>query len=119
ATHIAAANQCEASIEFAGHDYPATVNDGELWQLAGDVWSEEFGNDTVSESQPLMGGEDFAFFAEEVPGCFVGLGIHNEDVGSIHCVHSPQFKVDEDALPLGTALHCAFAIHSLADLAAD
>ena len=116
ARHIALANQCEASIEFIGEDYPATVNDESLWDVASQIWTEEFGQDAVSQSQPLLGGEDFAFFAEEVPGCFVGLGIHNEAVGSIHCVHNPHFKVDEDALPLGSALHCAFAMRAVDDL---
>lgn len=114
---IATANRCEAVVEFHGHDYPATVNDDHLWNFASGIWSGEFGEQTVIESPPVMGGEDFSFFAEEVPGCFVGLGIRNEELGSIYSVHHPKFKVDESALPLGSSLHCAFAMKSLAELA--
>ena len=44
---------------------------------------------------------------------FVVLGVNNPDKGCIYNVHTPQFKVDEDALPLGTALHVSFALESL------
>ncbi len=116
-TQIAAANDCQASVEFHGNDYPATVNNAELWDIAGNIWTEKFGEEAVIESPPVMGGEDFSFFAEQVPGCFVGLGIRNEKIGSVYSMHHPKFKADEDAFPLGTALHCAFAFQSLADLA--
>ena len=66
--------------------------------------------------QPSMGGEDFAFYTEQVPGCFVAVGVRNEEQGAIHSVHHPKFKVDEDALPLGAALHVAFAMRSLEEL---
>ena len=66
---------------------------------------------------PVMGGEDFAFYLEaSVPGCFVGLGIRNAQIGSTHFVHNSRFKVDEDALPIGSALHVAFALKSLNEL---
>jgi IAA-amino acid hydrolase len=66
----------------------------------------------------VMGGEDFAFYTEaHVPGCFVGLGIRNESIGATHFVHNCRFKADENALPIGTALHVAFALESLLELA--
>ena len=113
---IAQANLCEAKIEFRGNDYPATVNDAALWDFTKQIWSECHAEETTIESAPIMGGEDFAFYTEQVPGCFVGLGIRNEAVGSVFNVHHPQFKVDEDVLPVGSALHTAFAFQSLAEL---
>ena len=113
---IAQANLCEAKVEFRGNDYPATVNDTALWDFTKRIWSECHTEGTTIESSPIMGGEDFAFYTEQVPGCFVGLGIRNEAIGSIFNVHHPQFKVDEDVLPVGSALHTAFAFESLAEL---
>ena len=113
---IAQANLCEAKVEFRGEDYPATVNDTALWDFTKRIWSECHAEETTIESAPVMGGEDFAFYTEQVPGCFVGLGIRNEAVGSVFNVHHPQFKVDEDVLPVGSALHTAFAFQSLAEL---
>lgn len=117
ASTIAQANLCEAKIEFRGNDYPATVNDAALWDFTKQIWSECHEEGTTIESTPIMGGEDFAFYTEKVPGCFVGLGIRNEAIGATFNVHHPQFKVDEDVLPVGSALHTAFAFKSLAELA--
>lgn len=113
---IAAANQCEATVAFPGPGYPPTVNDADCWQTAQKIWGTQFGADTVIQSLPIMGGEDFAFYTEEVPGCFVGLGIQNAANGCTYSVHHPMFKVDESALPVGSALHAAFAFASLAEL---
>ena len=116
AESIAIANQCTAEVNFPGEDYPPTVNDGACWQLAQDIWSEQYGSETVRNTDPVMGGEDFAFYTEEIPGCFVGLGIRNESEGCTYSVHHPMFKADEAALPVGSALHAAFAFRSLAEL---
>jgi amidohydrolase len=113
AHHVAAANRCEATVEFLGSNFPPTVNDGGLWDLTQTIGRDLLGPDAVLESAPVMGGEDFAFYARRIPGCFVGLGIRNESVGSTYSVHHPKFKVDEAALPLGTALHVEFALRSL------
>lgn len=114
--HTAAANRCSAVVEFPGNDYPPTVNNSGLWDFTQSFGREMLGDEAVQEVPPIMGGEDFAYYAERVPGCFVGLGIRNESVGAVYGVHHPKFKVDEAALPLGTALHTAFALRSLATL---
>ena len=115
-THIAQAHQCTAEIEFPGNNYPPTVNDQHCWDLAKQVGGELLGGENIHESPPIMGGEDFAYYTETVEGCFVGLGIRNEEQGATFNVHHPQFKVDEDALPIGSALHVAFALTSLEEL---
>jgi len=53
------------------------------------------------ETMPGMGGEDFAFYLEKVPGAFLFLGIRNEKRGTISPHHSPTFDVDEDVLEKG------------------
>lgn len=57
--------------------------------------------------------EDFAFLAARVPAAFALLGIRNETAGSVHGLHSPQFRLDEAALPIGAALHVQFALDVL------
>ena len=116
AVSIAAANRCEVVVDFPGNDYPPTVNDGASWDLARQVAADIIGESGVREIPPVMGGEDFAFYTEEVPGCFIGLGVRDEEQGAVFGVHHPRFKVDEDALPLGTAIHVAYALRSLSQL---
>ncbi len=64
-----------------------------------------------------MAVEDFAYYLQQVPGCFVGLGMQTEAIDATYNVHHPRFKADEAALPIGEALHVAFALASHAELA--
>jgi IAA-amino acid hydrolase len=116
ASHVAAANRCTVEVEFPGHDYPPTTNDGHCWDIAKEIGAELLGSEAVLETPPVMGGEDFAYYLQRVPGVFVGLGTWNEELGATYSVHHPRFLVDEDVLPTGTALHVAFALRSLEEL---
>jgi IAA-amino acid hydrolase len=118
AENIARAMRCEAVLEDqpGDPDYPATVNTPECWETAKTVAAEFISRSDIHEISPVMGGEDFAFYLEKVPGCFVALGIRNDAIGANHFVHTPFFKVDEEALPLGTAMHVGFALRSLEEL---
>ena len=107
---IAQANRCQVQVEFPGGDYPAVVNDEDCWQLAKIIGKDMLGNENAVELPATMGGEDFACYLDKVKGCFVALGIRNERQHSDYSLHHPKFKVDEDALPIGSALHVAFAL---------
>jgi amidohydrolase len=63
----------------------------------------------VERPAPTMGAEDFAYFAQRVPGVHIRLGIRNEQTGAVHSGHSPEFKIDEAALPVGVQTLVAFA----------
>lgn len=116
---IAAGMQCTAVLEpiDGDPDYPATVNTEQSWRMAREVAGELLSESAVAELEPVMGGEDFAFYLQKVDGCFIALGTRNEAKGATHFVHTPDFLVDEDALPLGTAMHVGFALRSLQELA--
>ena len=116
AVNIAEAHGCEAIVEYPGNDYPPTVNDGEMWDFAKRVGSDMLGEENVSDLDAVMGGEDFAYYTEKVKGCFVVLGMQNENIDAIYSVHHPMFKADESALHIGTALHTVFALKSLKEL---
>ncbi len=116
AAGVAAAHRCEAVVEFPGNDYPPTVNNPQTWDFARRLAGDLLGEEQVKEIPPVMGGEDFAYYTEKVPGCFVALGIANEEKGTGISVHHPKFKVDEDALPIGTTLHVQFALEMLDQL---
>ena len=62
---------------------------------------------------PILGGEDFAFYQQRIPGCFAMIGISQSDWQTRYSVHHPKFIVDEAALPIGAALHVAMALESL------
>ncbi len=57
-----------------------------------------------------MGGEDFSYMLQQVPGCYLTLGVKGADWDRTHMVHTPTFRVDESALPIGTAAMVASAV---------
>lgn len=118
AMNVAVGFQCTAELETIDEDpdYPATVNESASWQAAYMSASDLVSSSNISELDPVLGGEDFAFYLEKVDGCFVALGTKNESQGATHFVHNSKFKVDEDALPIGAAWHVAFALRSLDEL---
>ena len=117
AQSIALANRCEAEVSFPGNDYPPTINDAGCWQLGKSAAKEILGEENLIEMpDPIMGGEDFAYYTEEVPGCFSFLGVGNPDIDAVYDVHHPMFKVDEEALSLGTAIHVNTALKALENL---
>ena len=116
AQSIAIANRCEAEVTFPGNDYPPTINDAECWRLGKLAAKEILGDEKVSEMDSIMGGEDFAYYTEEIPGCFSFLGVGNPDIDAVYDVHHPMFKVDETALSLGTAIHVNTAFKALKNL---
>src|SRR3712207_2180245 len=90
--------------------YPVTMNDEGAARRTLGVIEELFGQEnTLKLSNPSMGGEDFAFFLEKMPGAFIWLGV-GEDVSFLH---TPTFAFDEEILPLGSALLTALALEEL------
>ena len=93
--------------------FPVTVNDGEMTAFVAGVAREILGKDKVSQIKPLMGSEDFSYYLQKIPGTFVFLGVENKEKGIIYPQHHPRFDIDEDILPIGTALHVAVALEYL------
>ena len=79
---------------------PATINDRELTAESILTVREIVGAENTRELDPTMGGEDFSYFANEVPGFFYRLGIHREGTKTgPH--HSPFFRADDDSVAIG------------------
>jgi metal-dependent amidase/aminoacylase/carboxypeptidase family protein len=63
-----------------------------------------FGADSVRElAMPSMGGEDFAFYLEHVPGAMVRVGSASGPE-TRYPLHNSRFDIDEAALPLAARL---------------
>jgi amidohydrolase len=91
--------------------YPVTVNDPELTTEMIPVLRRVAGEGAI-EVDPTTGAEDFSYFANEVPGLFVFLGVAPEgaDPGSVAPNHSPYFAADEGALVLGVRTLASLAV---------
>jgi len=100
---------CTAELEIRP-GYPAVVNDPAAAEVVRNVATDLFGPDDVFQSPPLAASEDFAYFLEKVPGAFMLLGAGNQKKGVTAPHHSPEFDIDETALPRGAALLAALAL---------
>ena len=114
ASGIAAANRCEVAISYPIPEFPPTLNDEPAWNVARRAAERFVGAENVRRMDPILGGEDFAFYQERISGCFAFIGVSHADWQTWHNVHHPKFKVDESALPIGSALHVAMALEAFA-----
>lgn len=95
------------------YGYPSVYNDESLLPLLEETTNAVLGEGKLSLAKPSMGGEDFSYYAQQVPGIFFRLGIRNEEKGTTNPLHHPLFDIDEDALPLGSTMLAQFAINAL------
>ncbi|MHB1439486.1 MAG: M20 metallopeptidase family protein [Cuniculiplasma sp.] len=84
--------------------YPALINNPELISVIETVARKIVGEKNIIRPKPSMGGEDFAYYAQQVPGAFYFLGVTNRNEKNPGQNHSPQFTIDESALGKGTLL---------------
>ena len=82
--------------------YPPTVNHPEQAAFGADIAASIVGPENVHrDAPPSMGGEDFSFMLEKVPGAYIWLGIGGADQG--RTLHNARYDFNDDALPLGVA----------------
>ncbi|MDA0334440.1 MAG: M20 family metallopeptidase [bacterium] len=64
---------------------------------------------TPVDIAPVMGGEDFAFYAQQVPASFVALGVRPVDRDTYPTLHQADYDFHDGAIPLGVGLHVDIA----------
>ncbi|KAI8544555.1 hypothetical protein RHMOL_Rhmol08G0306400 [Rhododendron molle] len=114
----ATVQRCNATVDFLVKEkpfFPATINDEGLHEHFLKVAGDMLGIRNIKEMPPMMGSEDFAFYQEVIPGYFFFLGMKRETNEKPASVHSPYFKINEDSLPYGSALHASLATAYLLD----
>ncbi len=110
---IAKAHKCSAEVIIT-EGYPVTVNDaGEAARFAL-LCEKTIGEGSFFEfPSPVMGGEDFSYLLQKVPGVMAFLGVCPEDIeDSLKAppCHSNRMRINESALLYGVALHTAVAL---------
>ncbi|RIW18359.1 amidohydrolase [Algoriphagus lacus] len=94
--------------------YPFLKNEPELTARSMEAAREYLGEENVLDLDIWMAAEDFAFFSQEIDGCFYRLGTRNEARGIVSGVHTPTFDIEEDALEIGAGLMAWLAVSELA-----
>jgi len=107
---IAAAmrGSCEFRLESAA---PPVVNDAAITGLVAEAAKDVLGPDLVVPFEPLMVGEDVAYFLDARPGCFFLLGGAPDSGPVVH--HTAEFRVDERCLLIGYRVMSAAVLRLL------
>jgi amidohydrolase len=106
---IAAA--CDCHVEFVWEPgYPPTINDPAMAEYVSQVATVALGPQRfIPAARPAMGGEDFAFYLQRVPGCFVLIGVRPPERSEYPSLHSDRFDFADDALAVGVRMFVELA----------
>ena len=107
---IATSYDCTAEVEIS-KGYPSLTNDPELTDQTEAIVRELPWAAAVTKPEVTLGGEDFAYYAKEVAGCFYHLGVWEDSLGAApEPLHSPRLVAGDRAIPIGAATMAAIAL---------
>lgn len=104
----AASFNVEATLRYE-EGFPATVNSPKQTEFAAEVAREVAAEGiAIADSQREMGAEDFAYFLEKTPGCYLFVG--NGDTAGLH---QPNYDFDDATAPYGASFFVRIAERAL------
>tara|TARA_Y100000590_G_scaffold333592_1_gene379507 strand:+ start:4424 stop:5638 length:1215 start_codon:yes stop_codon:yes gene_type:complete len=113
---IAKAHECHADVSIT-EGYPVTFNDAREAARFALLCEKTIGEGSFFEfPSPVMGGEDFSYLLQEVPGVMAFLGVCPEDISDSLTAppcHSNRMRINESALLYGVALHTAVVLEGV------
>jgi len=99
----------DAAVTIEG-GYPVLVNHEESTAIFEKISRSVIEEELVKANHPpLMGCEDFAYYAEQIPGMFWFLGIRPPEAIDYPRNHHAKFDFNDDALTIGIEMHCEIA----------
>lgn len=97
---VCATHRATCTVDYERMN-PVLVNDEALTARAVAALGDVLGADAVVPTEPIMAAEDFAWYAQRVPACYVQLGVTPVGTTAPGGVHTPTFSPDEDAIRVG------------------
>jgi amidohydrolase len=112
----AVANSYGVNAELSYQRYvPPTVNDQASTAMISAAALDVLGAGSVVQTPQSLGGEDFAWYLESIPGALARLGTRVPGTTVTHDIHQPTFDVDERAIGVGIRVMASTAITALWD----
>jgi len=105
AEHTAEAFGARAEVRLTT-GYPALVNDADSAAHIARVGRAVLGTAAVREQPVSLGGEDFAYYLQRVPGALWRIGADTSDGARVVPLHSSRFDFPDAAIPVGVRMHC-------------
>jgi amidohydrolase len=100
ATFIARGFGAELDVKII-KGYPFLENDIKLTKKTIKTLKKNIGAQNVVDLPIRLTGEDFAFFAQQIPATFIRIGVQNKNKNIIYPVHHSKFNIDHNALKIG------------------
>ncbi|KAB8197783.1 amidohydrolase [Nonomuraea phyllanthi] len=108
---VASAYGVEATMDYT-RGVPPVVNDEVSTEMLAEAAERALGAGAVVPTQQSLGGEDFAWYLESIPGAFARLGTRSPG-GVTYDIHQGTFDVDEKAIAMGVRVMAATALTAL------
>ncbi|MFE6165113.1 amidohydrolase [Streptomyces sp. NPDC056486] len=89
---------------------PPVVNDPEVTDLLRDSMELRRGPHSVEDTEQSLGGEDFSWYLEHMPGAMARLGVRTPGERTVRDLHQGDFDADESAITVGVELFTAAAL---------
>ncbi|WP_367573991.1 amidohydrolase [Streptomyces griseoaurantiacus] len=89
---------------------PPVVNDPVVAELLRDAMTARRGADSVEDTPQSLGGEDFSWYLEHVPGAMARLGVRRPGDRTVRDLHQGDFDADEHAITVGVEMFTAAAL---------
>jgi amidohydrolase len=109
---VAAAYGVVADLSYV-RNVPPTVNEAISTAMIEAAADRVLGADAVVAAPQSLGGEDFAWYLESIPGALARLGTRKPGSGDDFDIHQPAFDVDERAIGIGVKLMVATALTAM------
>ncbi|MGH1362255.1 MAG: M20 metallopeptidase family protein [Calditrichia bacterium] len=108
---ITAAHGADYTFKYT-EGYPVTFNHSASVATILRVGKGFLSEDEINyPTEPTLGGEDFAYYTQKIPGCFMFIGSRNEEKGCIYSLHDARFQLDEDCMRTGMTMHTLLALN--------
>ncbi|GAA3981979.1 hypothetical protein GCM10023085_75330 [Actinomadura viridis] len=111
---VAAAYDVEASLEYV-RGVPPTVNEAASVQMFRDAAAQVIGDEAAVPTPQSLGGEDFGWYLESIPGALARLGVRTPGSATEYDLHRGDFDVDESCIGVGVRVLTATALTALWD----
>jgi amidohydrolase len=109
---VASAYGVEAEMDYV-RGVPPVVNDEVSVQMLAEAAEGVLGEDSAVPTEQSLGGEDFGWYLESIPGAFARLGTRTPGSTLLADIHQGTFDVDESAIGAGVRFMAATALTAL------
>ncbi|MEU6553939.1 amidohydrolase [Streptomyces sp. NPDC046915] len=106
---VATLHRAKSEINYV-RGVPPVVNDAEVTELLRDAMAARRGIESVEGTEQSLGGEDFSWYLEHVPGALARLGVRTPGERTVRDLHQGDFDADERAITVGVELFTAAAL---------